>query len=179
MSEKESLKDNSEDNDDWMSYANAGFGTTDYSLWDDDTEAAELLPEPEFDDIQLDTGEEEIPAAPRPAGLKHLVRIGTCNHCLGRVGGKKKFGQAFVDSGIEIRSSVVESDSTMANAREVEPLCPFCENLMEEAPLLAEIINDSIGESECDRLQLGARFPKDQTETEDHLRKRFGAGGSS
>ncbi len=179
MSEKESLKDNSEDNEDWMSYANAGFGTTDYSLWDDDTEAAELLPEPEFDDIQLDTGEEEIPAAPRPAGLKHLVRIGTCNHCLGRVGGKKKFGQAFVDSGIEIRSSVVESDSTMANAREVEPLCPFCENLMEEAPLLAEIINDSIGESECDRLQLGARFPKDQTETEDHLRKRFGAGGSS
>ena len=78
MSEKESLKDNSEDNDDWMSYANAGFGTTDYSLWDDDTEAAELLPEPEFDDIQLDTGEEEIPAAPKPAAFLIIIFAPYC-----------------------------------------------------------------------------------------------------
>jgi tRNA pseudouridine synthase 10 len=179
MSEKDTVKENPEDDEDWMSYANAGFGATDYSLWDDDGETAEILVEPDFDDIQLDTGEEEIPAAPRPAGLKHLVRIGTCNHCLGRVGGKKKFGQSFVDSGNEIRASIVESDSTMSNARELEPLCQFCENLMEEAPLLAEIINESIGNKECNRLQLGARFPKDQTEAEDHLRKRFGAGGSA
>jgi tRNA pseudouridine synthase 10 len=126
----------------------------------------------------LDTGEEEIPSAPRPAGLKHLVRIGTCNHCLGRVGGKKRFGQTVLESGIEIRTSIVETDSSMAKARELEPLCPFCENLFEEAPLLAELIKEAVGERECFRLQLGARIPKDQTEAEDHLRKRFGAGGS-
>ncbi|MGB1549430.1 MAG: tRNA pseudouridine(54/55) synthase Pus10, partial [Candidatus Poseidoniaceae archaeon] len=57
--------------------------------------------------------------------------------------------------------------------------CPFCENLFDEAPLLAELIQESIGERECSRLQLGARIPKDQSEAEDHLRKRFGAGGSS
>ena len=74
---------------------------------------------------------------------------------------------------------MVEADSTMANARENEPLCPFCENLFEEAPLLAELIYESIGERDCSRLQLGARIPKDQTEAEDHLRKRFGAGGSA
>ena len=51
----------------------------------------------------------------------------------------------------------------MAEVRELEPLCPFCENLFEEAPLLAELILESIGESECTRLQLGARIPKDQT----------------
>ena len=140
-----------------------------------------MAEEPEWKDenLQLDTGEEEIPAAPKPAGLKHLVRIGCCDHCLGRIGGKKRFGQSDLESGIEIRASVVEADSTMVNARENEPLCPFCENLFEEAPLLAELIYESIGERDCSRLQLGARIPKDHSEAEDHLRKRFGAGGSS
>ena len=180
MTDKDASKDNT-DEEDWMSYANAGFGSTDYSLWDDAGQEAELADEPEWKDenLQLDTGEEEIPAAPKPAGLKHLVRIGCCDHCLGRIGGKKRFGQSDLESGIEIRASVVEADSTMANARENEPLCPFCENLFEEAPLLAELIYESIGERDCSRLQLGARIPKDQTEAEDHLRKRFGAGGSA
>lgn len=181
MSDKDASKDSPEEDEDWMSYANAGFGSTDYSLWDEGGNEPELTVEPSWEDeeLQLDTGEEEIPAAPRPAGLKHLVRIGTCNHCLGRVGGKKRFGQSDLESGIEIRNSVIEGDSTMAQAREVEPLCPFCENLFEEAPLLAQLIKEAVGERECFRLQLGARIPKDQTEAEDHLRKRFGAGGSA
>ena len=116
-----------EDNEDWMSYANAGFGTTDYSLWDETEQKAELIEEVPWDDseLQLDTGEEEIPAAPRPAGLKHLVRIGTCDHCLGRVGGKKRFNQSDLESGKEIRKSVIETDPTMSDARVKEPLCPF------------------------------------------------------
>ena len=181
MSDKDDLKDIPDEDDDWMSYANAGFGSTDYSLWDDAGEEAEIVAEPDWEDedLQLDTGEEEIPAAPKPAGLKHLVRIGTCNHCLGRVGGKKRFGQSAYESGVEIRAQVVETDSTMASARETNPLCPFCENLFDEAPLLAELIKEEIGDRECSRLQLGARIPKDQTEAEDHLRKRFGAGGSA
>jgi len=181
MSDKDTSKDSPDEEEDWMSYANAGFGSTDYSLWDDAGQEAEIVAEPEWDEenLQLDTGEEEIPAAPKPAGLKHLVRIGSCDHCLGRVGGKKRFGQSNLESGIEIRASVVETDSTMANAREETPLCPFCENLFDEAPLLAELIQESIGERECSRLQLGARIPKDQSEAEDHLRKRFGAGGSA
>ena len=181
MPDKDDLKDIPDEDEDWMSYASAGFGSTDYSLWDDAGEEAEFVSEPDWEeeDLQLDTGEEEIPAAPKPAGLKHLVRIGTCNHCLGRVGGKKRFGQSVYESGVEIRTQVVETDSTMASAREINPLCPFCENLFEEASLLAELIKEEIGDRECSRLQLGARIPKDQTEAEDHLRKRFGAGGSA
>jgi len=181
MSEKDTSKDNTEDEEDWMSYANTGFGSTDYSLWDEGGNEPELTAEQSWEDeeLQLDTGDEEIPPAPRPAGLKHLVRIGTCNHCLGRVGGKKRFSQSNLESGIDIRASVIEGDSTMVQARESEPLCPFCENLFEEASLLAELIKEAVGERECFRLQLGARIPKDQTEAEDHLRKRFGAGGSA
>ena len=76
--------------DDWTAYATAGFGQTDYSLWDD-VEVAEAEPskeEGEFDEgddlddemweepEQLGTHTEEVPRAPNPAGHKHMVRIG-------------------------------------------------------------------------------------------------------
>ena len=176
----EESKDNSNEEDDWTSYANVGFGATDYSLWDDEGQQSKLMSEPDWDDeAGIHYNEEEIPSAPSPAGLKHLVKIGTCDHCLGRVGGKKRFSQTYLESGIEVRASIEESDITTKSAREEEPLCPFCENLFEEIPLLAQLIIEAIGSKECSRLQLGSRIPKDQTETEDHLRKRFGAGNSS
>jgi len=173
-----------DDEEDWMKYANAGFGETDYSLWD---EVEEKTPASEEDDLelnsmgfeeQLDSHMEEIPRAPSPAGHKHLVRLGTCNACLGRVGGKKRFGQTLEESGNEVRAAVLERDSHLITARETTPLCPFCENLFEEVDLLADIIFDALEPYELKRLQLGARFPKDQTENEDVMRKQYGAGGS-
>ena len=180
MPDKDTSKDNTDEEEDWMSYANTGFGSTDYSLWDDNPVEAENIGDSDWEDedYQTETGEEEIPSAPNPAGLKHLVRIGCCNHCLGRIGGKKRFGQSNYESGVAIRTSVVEIDSTMSEAREKAPLCPLCENLFEEASLLAELIKEAIGERECSRLQLGARIPKDQTEAEDYLRKKLAAPGS-
>ena len=171
-----------DEDEDWMKYANAGFGETDYSLWDDQPTEQEEEEEPDFDlnstPNQLGTHMEEIPRAPSPAGHKHLVRIGTCDHCLGRLGGKKRYEQTIAESGVEIRASVVQRDSHLENARTEIPLCPFCENLYEEADLLADIIHDSIQPYEATRLQLGARIPKDQIAAEEELRKRLGAGGS-
>lgn len=171
-----------EENDgeeDWMKYANSGFGQTNYSLWDE-IEEEEEEPEEEEDyelTIQLDSHMEEIPRAPDPAGLKHLVRIGCCDHCLGRLGGKKKYDQTIEESGDEIRSQIENLNSHLTDIRDEIPLCPFCENLFEEVELLADIIFDSIEPYQFQRLQLGARFPKDQIEEEDVQRKRFGAGG--
>lgn len=175
--------DKPDEDEDWMKYANAGFGETDYSLWDDQpAEQEEAEQEPDFDlnstPNQLGTHMEEIPRAPSPAGHKHLVRIGTCDHCLGRLGGKKRYEQTIAESGAEIRAGVVRRDSHLENARTEIPLCPFCENLYEEADLLADIIYDAIQPYEATRLQLGARIPKDQIAAEEELRKRLGAGGS-
>ena len=71
MTDKDTSQGDESEDDDWMSYANAGFGTTDYSLWDDGGQEAEFVVEPDWDeeDLQLDTGEEEIPPAPKPAGI--------------------------------------------------------------------------------------------------------------
>ena len=180
------------DEDDWTAYATAGFGQTDYSLWDDvevsETETKnedadfdegddlddEMWEEPE----QLGTHTEEVPRAPNPAGHKHMVRIGCCDTCLGRLGGKKRYDQSMTESGIEIRASVVERDPHLADAKERVGLCPFCEDLFDEVDLLAELICEALEGREIGRLQVGARFPKDQMEEEDVMRKRYGAGGS-
>ncbi len=172
-----------EDEEDWMKYASAGFGQTNYSLWDESKqENPPVKDEPEQIGLerpkQLGTHMEEIPRAPHPSGLKHLVRIGCCNYCLGRLGGKKRFEQSIQESGKEIRDYVVTANSHLSNVKDEIPLCPFCENLFEEADLLAEIIFDSIKPYQVKRLQLGTRFPKDQVEEEDIQRKRFGASGS-
>ena len=184
MTEKATEQPDDGDDEDWMKYANAGFGETDYSLWDEQPAEEETTAEeePDFDlnaaPNQLGTHMEEIPRAPSPAGHKHLVRIGTCDPCLGRLGGKKRYEQTIAESGAEIRSSVVRRDSHLETARTEIPLCPFCENLYEVANLLADIIHDAIQPYQATRLQLGARIPKDQIEGEEELRKRLGAGGS-
>ncbi len=170
--------------EDWMKYANSGFGQTNYSLWDEvveEEEEEEEEEEQEIEDfdltVQLDSHMEEIPRAPDPAGLKHLVRIGCCNPCLGRLGGKKRYEQSIEQSGEEIRGIVEKGNSHLTKVREEIPLCPFCENLFEEVDLLTDIIYDSISPYQFKRLQLGARFPKSQIEEEDSQRKRYGSGG--
>ena len=177
------LMSENEDEEDWMKYASAGFGQTNYSLWDEQetTASDDENDEPEQLDSppeQLGNHMEEVPRAPSPAGLKHLVRIGCCNHCIGRLSGKKRFSQTIEDSGQEVRQTVVSANKQLADVRENIPLCPLCENLFEESDLLADIIYDAIQPYQIKRLQLGTRFPKDQVEEEDNMRKRFGAGGS-
>jgi len=168
-----------DDDDDWMQYANAGFGETDYSLWDDVEPVEEDEAHQQEVALQLGTHMEEIPRAPSPAGHKQLVRMGTCDACLGRVGGKGMFGQSLEEAGADVRAMVVERDQHLSKAREEEPLCPFCENLFQEVDLLADIIQDALEGYDVNRLQLGARFPKDQTDEEETLRKRLAAGGSN
>ena len=166
-----------DDEEDWMQYANSGFGSTDYSLWDDVEETQEEpggLEEPE----QLEEHTEEIPRAPSPAGLKHLLRMGTCNPCLGRLGGKRSFQQSNEASGRQIRESISEGNQRLLNIRQEIPLCPFCENLFEEVDLLADVIEDALAGYDIKKLQIGARFPKDQIEHEEGIRKQYAAGGS-
>jgi tRNA pseudouridine(54/55) synthase len=189
-----------EEKEDWTAFANAGFGETDIDLWDD----LEAAPAPDSEDEpksidqqkkessstdddwnehyqsdQMETYLQEIPPAPSLPGLKHLLRMGTCDHCLGRIGGKKSFGQDIVSAGIEIRANILATDPELVSARDGDSYCQFCEELFAEAPLLARLMNDALADYECSRLQIGAQFPKDQAEEEDSIRKRYGAPGSA
>lgn len=176
--------------DDWMQYSNAGFGKTDYSLWEDVVEHKPEEEVEEFDDSpdlegeiwddseQLGSHMDEIPRAPNPAGHKHMVRSGVCDSCLGRCGGKKMFDQSNAESGAQIRAEVLQGDSHLSDSGNKDQLCPYCENLFDEVDLLTELILEAMEGYEATKIQIGARIPKDQIETEDNLRKKYAAGGS-
>ena len=93
--------------------------------------------------------------------------MGTCNPCLGRLGGKRSFQQTDEASGRQIRYTISEGNQRLIDIRDEIPLCPFCENLFEEAELLADVIEDSLQGYNIEKLQIGARFPKDQIEHEE------------
>ena len=63
---------------------------------------------------------------------------------LGRLGGKRSFQQTDEASGQQIRDTISEGNQRLINIRDEIPLCPFCENLFEEAELLADVIEDSL-----------------------------------
>ena len=125
----------SEVEEDWSSFSNAGFGSTDYDLWEDLATLEESGKDvdsddedAEFDDFpveQLDTHLQEIPTAPAAEGLKHLVRLGTCDHCIGRGGGKKTYGQTLLEAGEGVRNLVIERDANMSESREESTICLF------------------------------------------------------
>ena len=129
--EPDTAEDIDDDEDDWMKYANAGFGETDYSLWDDVEPVEEDEAHQQEVAMQLGTHVEEIPRPPSPAGHKPLERQGTCDACLGRVGGKRMYGQTLVEAGVGVRASVLDRDTHLVNAREAQPLCPVCEHLQQ------------------------------------------------
>jgi len=91
-----------DDDEDWMQYANSGFGSTDYSLWDE-VEEQKVEDGQSDEPEQLDSHTEEISRAPSPAGLKHLLRMGTCESCLSRLGRKRSFQQTDKASGQVVR----------------------------------------------------------------------------
>ena len=90
--------------------------------------------EKEIDELEeeLDFIEEnyEITPAPSLSGQAHLVRLGVCNYCLGRIGGVSLVNTTLVDAGKDIRKKVLESDSQL-NEIDIE-MCPLCENLFSE-----------------------------------------------
>ena len=96
------------DEEDWQKYSSGGFGSTDLDLWSDLEVEIEETEEEEI--AQLNTHLQEIPPAPAPDGLKHLVRIGICDHCLGRLGGRSTIGRELVDIGVSLRQQVVERE---------------------------------------------------------------------
>lgn len=166
------------EDEDWTDFATSDFGSTAVDLWSD------VVPlEPSADEgeqpEQLETHMAEMPRAPSIEGIKHLVRIGTCTHCLGRLCGRSRFDRSSESVGSEVLAEMLESHPPLETPRGLVEMCPFCEDLMSEVDLLADRIRSGLEGREVQRLQVGARFPRDQLDQEDDLRSRFGAAGSA
>ena len=173
-----------EDQDEWMSYATAGYGGA-VDPWDDLVPVeSELEEEDHLDDE--DMYEDEIPSlrdldappCPAPKGIRHVIRLGCCNYCLARIGGRlNPDGASPFDHGSRIRADAVAQDPTILE--NTENYCPFCEDLFEDVDNIVIRIIREIGEVEFSTIQMGYHISKELIEEEDILRKKFGARGAS
>ena len=154
-----------EGDDDWTKYADTGYESS-YDPWADMV-AAEETEEDDFDDDFEDYEEDqisirEIPRCPAPAGIEHAIRIGTCDHCLGRIAGVRIAGDPLDTVGERVRNQALERDPDLKVNDDVE-CCPFCEDLFLDLDLISNRIANAIDGIECSRVQLGVHFAKDRS----------------
>ncbi len=81
------------DEEEWQLYSSAGYASAD-DPWDDLVAINEDADEEEwFDGDDFETSGQTVdwdsPPCPAPLGIVHMIRIGTCDHCLHRVAGRR------------------------------------------------------------------------------------------
>ncbi len=163
-----------EDNidDDWTNYSSAQYGTGENNFEEEEINESQLL----NDDLDFYDENYEISPAPSISGQTHLVRIGCCDFCLGRVGGVSLANKTLKQAGVEIRSEVLKLNPDLEN---IEKVCPLCEDLFSEIDLIASRLISELKEYEFSRLQLGFQLPNDLLESEEYIRINFGDKRSS
>ena len=167
--------------EEWQLYASAGYAAAE-DPWDDLVEIEDEDEEEEewFDGDDFETNGQtldwDFPPCPTPLGIAHMIRLGTCDHCLHRVGGRRtdEVGEA---GGASLRSEALARDKELESF-ETPDLCPLCENLFEDVDNIVERIVQQTGELDHGSLQIGVHVPKDLIQAEDQIRTKHGATGS-
>ena len=108
-------EDNSED--DWTNYSSAQYGTGENIFEAEEINESNLL----IDDLDFYDDNYEISPAPSISGQTHLVKIGCCDFCLGRVGGVSLVNRTLEEVGAEIRNEVLKHNPDLEN---IEKICP-------------------------------------------------------
>ena len=174
------MEPDSDGDDDWTKYADTGYESS-YDPWADMVIAEEVEEddfEDEFEDYEEDrVSIREIPRCPAPTGIDHAIRMGTCDHCLGRIAGVRIAGDPLDMVGERVRTQALERDPDLKVDDNVD-CCPFCEDLFLDLDLISNRIARSIEGIECSKIQLGIHFAKDQIAAEEALRSSIAATGS-
>jgi len=163
-------EDNSDD--DWTNYSSAQYGTGENIFEVEEINESNLL----IDDLDFYDDNYEITPAPSISGQTHLVKIGCCDFCLGRVGGVSLVNRTLEEVGAEIRNEVLKHNPDLEN---IEKICPLCEDLFSELDIITSRLISELKEYEFSRLQLGFQLPNDLLESEEYIRINFGAKRSS
>ncbi len=170
----------SEEDDDWTKYADAGYASS-YDPWADMVPATEIEEEEFEDDFEdfddADLRSRDVPRCPAPAGIEHTIRLGTCNHCLGRVSGVRIAGDPLMTVGERVRGQALERDPDL-KPNDGADFCPFCEDLFLELDLIVNRIVTAVDGVEFSKVQLGIHFSKDHVAAEEVLRSTVAATGS-
>ncbi len=167
--------------DEWQLYATAGYAAAE-DPWDDlvVVEEKDSKEEEWFDGDDFESNGQTVdwdsPPCPSPLGIAHMIRIGTCDHCSHRVGGRRTEATGAA-GGASLRIESLARDKELSSFESPE-LCPLCENLFEDVDNIVERITEQTGELDHGSLQIGVHVPKDLIQEEDRIRTRHGATGS-
>ena len=168
-------KDFEKDEDAWHQFSNAGYSSASVDFDDKEISDQENTEEEWFDgdDFEFEgkTIDWNSPPCPTPLGIAHMIKIGTCNHCLKRVSGKKNM------SGEEIRNEAYTRDDSLESSFNKE-LCPLCENLFDDIENIVERIIEKIDNLEYTTIQIGIHLPKDLIQESHEITSRHGASQS-
>ncbi|MDP6899839.1 MAG: tRNA pseudouridine(54/55) synthase Pus10 [Candidatus Thalassarchaeaceae archaeon] len=177
------VPESDEDDEDWTKYADVGYASA-YDPWADLVEVEDSNEEDEeFDeDFDDDFDEDElrprdIPRCPSTTGIEHVIQIGTCDACLGRISGTRIGGGPLEDAGSRVRADALERDPDLV-VNEDSEYCPFCEDLFVDVDIIATRIVESLNGIEFTKAQLGTHFSKEHVANEETLRTNFAAIGS-
>ena len=164
----------------WVSYSSAGYGTAEDGLWEDVTPVETDSEEIDWYDENPIDGESMIewdaPPCPAPLGIAYLVRIGCCDFCLHRLGGRRTDAIG-AQGGSTLRKEAERRDPELAN-QELSIECPTCENLLDDVDNVSTIVSSACDGIQFSTMQVGVHIPKDLMEEEDRIRSRYGAPGS-
>jgi len=168
------------DDEDWMAFSTSDYGGGGYDPWSEmaplDTPAAEGGTDGDGDDDLPEAY--DVSPAPSAGGLAHLVRIACCDNCLGRVGGRTVLGSTPLLVGEQIRAGVISTNPELGDSRD-DAVCPLCEDLLDDVGIMSKRLVSGLEGYEIGRLQIGIQLPPDLIESEEHIRKRYGAPGST
>ena len=169
------VEESKKSDDDWTNYSSAQYGSGYESL---DEQGSNDEEKTQLDD-ELDFIEENYDVSPAPSksGQTHLVRLGCCNHCLGRVGGVSLVNKTLFEAGEEIRNEISKNNPQLDKI--TVDMCPLCEGLFSEIDLITSRLTSALSDYEFSRLQLGFQLPTDLIESEEHVRISFGANRSN
>ena len=169
-----------DEEDEWQLYASAGYASTGFIL--DETEAVE---DKQPDDVWFDgddfdfegnTVNWDAPPCPAPLGIAHLIKIGVCDFCLHRIGGRRS-DERGAESGAVLRREAYVRDEELPS-KVTQDFCPLCENLFEDIGNIVERVSESLSGTEYSTIQFGIHLPKDLIQEEDRIRSKYGAPGS-
>ena len=166
--------------DEWQLFASAGYASAE-AVVDSGSEPSESEEEEVWfdgDDIEANgvSLDWDAPPCPTPLGIAHIIKLGVCDHCLHRIGGRRTKNSGS-EGGKEIREDAHARDPDIAKFGAPE-LCPLCEDLFDDVGNIVSRVAESVSGVQHSTMQFGIHLPKDLIQEEDRIRSRHGAPGS-
>ncbi|MDP7002040.1 MAG: tRNA pseudouridine(54/55) synthase Pus10 [Candidatus Thalassarchaeaceae archaeon] len=181
VDEPKAAENELDDEDEWQLYASAGYASTGLisaeQVLTDEQDQDEIWFDGDDFDSEGSTINWDAPPCPAPLGIAHVIKIGSCDYCLRRIGGKR-IDLPDPEAGAQLRQEAYDSDQELSTSI-LQEFCPLCENLFDDVDNIVERVFGTLSGFEFSTIQFGIHLAKDLIQEEDRIRSKYGSPGSN